>query len=536
MSIPKEPRQLMINLMYLVLTALLALNVSAEVMNAFFSLDKGIKNSNSIIETANGQIMSAIDAQVEAYQGRDDFKLYQAKAKRASTLTKEFNGYVQSLWDGLFEAAGGDDPKDPGKPKRKKDKDVTTRMFVLGDAATPADDGVGFELEKRILTLRDSLKSLVNAVVDPSKPDEVEAAKSVIESLSLEEPTIPENSEKKNWSDFTFRQMPVAAVFPILTKMKNDAETSESALMNYFFGKMGSQEIIFDKFEPVASATTGYVIKGDTYEADIFLSAYSSQSAGTSSVYVNGSRVKMDDGKGKYTAGTGGSGLGPKKYNVRIDVTNPLTGEVKKYTKEFTYEVGERSIAVSADKMNVFYLGVKNPISVSAAGIPTNELRVGVSGGGGATIKKINNVAYEIEAARATRPDEFCYVTVSGGGVNDKKPFRVKRIPDPIARLSGQNGGTMGTGEFKAQGGVGAPLDNFDFAATCRVQGFELVYVPKRGDARSVINKGPRYTSEAVSLVNKAKPGDTYYFFAVKARCPGDTAGRKINDMVFKIK
>jgi hypothetical protein len=117
-----------------------------------------------------------------------------------------------------------------------------------------------------------------------------------------------------------------------------------------------------------------------------------------------------------------------------------------------------------------------------------------------------------------------------------EKDFRVKRIPDPVARLSKKAGGTMGNGEFKAQGGVGAFLDNFDFDAKCSIQGYNLVYVAKRQDPVEAVNRGGRYTDKSKRLVMKAKPGDIYYFDNVKARCPGDKVGRPINSMVFKIK
>ena len=152
MSIPKEPRQLMINLMYLVLTALLALNVSAEVMNAFFSLDKGLRNSNTIVDVTNGQILSNINKQADAYKN-DKNERFRAAAITADSISSEFVIYVQSVWDSLFSAAGGPSDKDPGIPKRKKDKDVTTRMLVLGPDGDPnTDDAVGYQLEKAMLS------------------------------------------------------------------------------------------------------------------------------------------------------------------------------------------------------------------------------------------------------------------------------------------------------------------------------------------------------------------------------------------------
>jgi gliding motility-associated protein GldM len=338
------------------------------------------------------------------------------------------------------------------------------------------------------------------------------------------------HGKKTSWADFKFRQMPVAAVFPMLSKMQSDAKASEAAILNHIFGKMTGEKIVFDGFEPVISASKGYVIRGEKYEANVFLSAYSTSAGDNTKIYVNGSPLPVENGKGSYTASA--SSIGTKKFNVKIEVINPINGEIKEYAKEFEYEVGERSVTVSADKMNVFYIGVDNPISVSAAGVSTNDLRVSINGGGG-TINKTGSANFNVTVST---PTDDCRVNVSGGGMSDSKVFRVKRIPDPVARLGNKADGSMGNGEFKAQQGLIAWLDNFDFDAKCDIQGYRLVRVPKRQDPIEVINSGGSYKSEAKRIIDMAKPGDTFYFFEVKARCPGDKAGRPINSLVFNIK
>lgn len=516
MSIPKEPRQLMINLMYLVLTALLALNISAEVMNAFFTINKGITNSNNIVETTNQAILQNINKNADAYKSEANEKFRQAAADVKKT-SDEFVTYVEEIKKDLFEKAGGPSDKDPEKPKREKDKDVTTRLLV----GLEKQKGKGYELMDKINQTHNQLLQYVNN--DP--------AVAATLPLKIDEEAV-KKSDKKDWVEYNFLQMPVAAVFPILTKIQNDAKASATTTLNYILNKVAGEDIKFDKFQPVISATKGYVIRGDKYEAEVFLSAYSSTAGDKTKIYVNGNSLPIEEGVAKYTASAGS--LGTQKYKVRIDVTNPLTNKTDSYEKEFEYEVGERSVTVSADKMNVFYIGVDNPVSVSAAGISTNDLRVGISGGGGSMKRAGGTGNYIVNVSQVTQE---CRISVSDGkALNASKIFRVKRIPDPVARLSKSQGGEMGTGEFKAQGGVGAFLDNFDFDATCQIQGYTLVYVPKRQDPVEVVNAGPRYNDRARELVNRAKPGDIYYFESVKARCPGDAAGRPINSMVFKIK
>ncbi len=537
MSIPKEPRQLMINLMYLVLTALLALNVSAEVMNAFFTLDKSIDTSSDIVETTNTKVLASMQ---ETVAEKPNYKPLHDAAKQAQTIVGDFNKYIDGIRDDLVEEAGGlfpDDFKDPkkaGKPKRFKDKEIPTAYFVDGVKGTAGklkSEPVGPELKKQIDDTRTALVDLVRNVQAMNiegtniKESDVE---NLLQNLSLKtDDQTWRDYKKPSWEDFVFGHMPVAACYPVLRKFQNDATNSEATIINFFSSQIGATTIEFDKFEPVASAEKGYVIKGEEYTAEVFLSAFSSQAAEGISMKVNGSPLKIEEGKGQYSVRT--SSIGEKEYKVDINVENPFTGKVDTYSKTFKYEVGERSVTVSAEKMNVFYIGVDNPVAVSAAGISSNDLSVSMTGG---NIKRVGKGNYVVTV---DKPGE-ARVNVSGGGLRDSKIFRVKRIPDPVARLSKSSGGQMGNGEFKAQGGVGAFLDNFDFDANCVIQGFNLVYVAKRQDPVESVNKGARYNDKSKRLVSRAKPGDIYYFDNVKARCPGDGAGRPINSMVFKIK
>ncbi len=182
------------------------------------------------------------------------------------------------------------------------------------------------------------------------------------------------------------------------------------------------------------------------------------------------------------------------------------------------------------EKMQVLYVGVDNPISVQVAGLSPADIEV--KGLEGVSVKEVSVGRY---VATVAKPGEV-QISVAGPGIGRIYIFRVKRIPDPVARLSNKTGGLMGNGEFKAQGGVAAFLDNFDFDATCAIVGFELTYIAKRSEPITVTNSGPRYTNKSRELVNRAKPGDTYIFTYIKAKCPGDEVVRNINSMAFMIR
>ena len=537
MSIPKEPRQLMINLMYLVLTAMLALNVSAEIMNAFWDLNNSLVKSNSL--TAQG-----VKQTKEGIQGILDKKPnIKGPLNEGIDQVREevstFVEYIEDIKSYLIDESGdkdgsvGEGDFDHGLPKGKKNKDITTRYLVEVDKK-------GDEIKERVTALKAKIvdiykNTMANKEIQKEAkltPAEIEdKIKNIVDNITvgIDESWEEKASKDKNtWAAYKFKQMPVVAALPVLTKLQTDARNSEATVVNKFAELVGGREIKLNKFFPVMNAKKGYIIKGEKFEAEVSIGAFSSEFSKTSSITVNGQRVSLNaQGIGKFSE-TAGS-YGKKKLKLTCNVTNPLTNEKFSESSEFEYEVGERSATVSADKMNVFYIGVDNPISVAVAGAPSSQVKV--NGSGPISVSGSNGKF----VVKATRPGE-AKITVSAPGINKSVDFRVKRIPDPVARLSKSNGGAMGNGEFKAQAGVGAFLDNFDFDAKCNIQGFNLTRVAKRADPVEAINGGARYSDKAKRLVMQAKPGDIFYFDNVKARCPGDSAGRKINSMVFKIK
>jgi gliding motility-associated protein GldM len=496
--------------MYLVLTAMLALNVSAEIINAFFALNKGIKASSEIVDKSNVSIKGAIDKQADAYKNAANDE-YRALSAKAQSISKEFDSYINGMLNDLVTAAGGTNPNyTDGRPMRYKDKDVTTNMFI--------NQKKGEELMQKIENTR---KSFLELIKDQKERAEVE------KQIALKVDEISKDSKAANWPEYKFKQMPVAAVMPILTKFSADAKTSETAILNYFMDKVGGKDIKFDNFRVAIAPRKAYLIRGDKFEADIYLAAFSSNPGTGVSISANGSGLGLKEGVAHYE--TVPSGLGKQTVNATATIKNPLTGEVKSYSGTFEYEVGEKSATISAEKMNVIYMGVENPIAISAAGISSNSLRLS---GNGIDVRKVNDNNY---IATATRPNNDASITLTGeNGFTFTKKFRVKPFPDPIAELAiGGNykkGGAVPSGIMQNMPGLIPTLYNFDFDAKCSIQSYVLVHIPRRDDARQAVVSGP-INSEAQRLLGQAKPGDTYNFMQVKGRCPGDGAARDLNSL-----
>jgi gliding motility-associated protein GldM len=532
MSIPKEPRQLMINLMYLVLMALLALNVSAEIINAFFQIDKGIKSSNAIMDQSNGITSTFIEKNAE-----QDLSKYQPlvdAAKEVRAISAEFTTYFDERREELVEETHkgyypDDDVKHAGQPKGYKDKDVTTRVLVYGYQKDGKKvEPKGPEIENKVKDTKAKILSIINELKGIKGTNITdETIKELEQSISLEIDTDWEKSDKKSWAEFTFKKMPLAAVFPIFRKFQNDMKSTEAAVLNFLSGQIGASTFKVDNFIPISSAEKSYVLVGQPFKAEITIGASSKSVYDNMSINVNGQSLPAVNGVASYTATS--SSPGTKDYKVSISLTNPTTGERESYEKNFQYEVGLGSAAVAADKMNVFYIGVDNPISISAGGTSTNSLNVSCTGCklSGRGLNRIVTVDRQGEAT----------VTVSGDNLKPTPfKFRTKRIPDPVPMLGNNAGGEMGTGEFKAQGGLLAVLKDFDFDARCTVQGFNFVYTPKREDPVVVTNGGAKYVEQAQRLVQRAKSGDSYAFENIKAKCPGDEAGRPLGSISFRIR
>jgi len=403
----------------------------------------------------------------------------------------------------------------------KRDYSAVTRIMV--------EEGKGTELQNKIAEYKEKFLSLID---DKDKDGFAPNIPLQIDNEAWKHDLM----KRKDWADFTFNHMPLTATLPIFSKFQNDAKASEAAVLNYLLSKVGAtDDLVFDKYAVVSSPNKTYIIKGEKFETELMLSTYTSSAVNTGiSIAVNGRNIPLKDGVAKYVAPA--TTLGKKTYNVVATLKNPTTGEVNKYSKKFEYEVGERSVAISATKMNVFYIGVPNPVEVSASGISSNKMTVSMTGGGG-TIKKNADGTYTVRVTKPTKKGEFAYVTVSAPGIEtSKKAFRVKRIPTPTVKLGRKLGGGISNGEFKVNRGLIPVLEGFDFDAKCNVVGFRMVWAPKRNDPRVATNRGGRFGAETMALVNKAKPGDRYFFEDVKCKCPGDKYAREVNTLSFLIK
>ncbi len=518
MAIPKENRQQMINMMYLVLTAMLALNVSAEILNAFKTVNKSLENSKTTADTNLKTTYNAFAAKKAKEPTNVAVTANEEKTKQAQSITDALLASIDKLKKEVISRAGGADQEDPnGIMLRKDDMEVSTGYLVEG---TSGKNGEGYKLKQEV---DETLKKLY-ALVEPTDLQTVQ------ERVSLN--TTP-NDKNGDWVREEFYQMPAIASYAMLTKLENDIKNTQGTMASYFFSKIGaSQEltqdqIVFDKFSAQITAPSTYILKGETFEANVSLAATSSKSAGTVSVNVNGQNIPVDQATGiaKYKAAPG---VGEYSLKGTVSVKNDRTGKVTSYPiPEMKYTVAAPFATVSPTKMNVFYIGVDNPVEISAAGASANDLKVSMSAG------SISGSGGKY-SVRVTQQGTTNVNVTAKGKAFPPFPFRVKMIPNPIAKVSGMPGGRINAAVWKAQKGVLADLENFDFDAKFEVLSFNMFYQPKLQDPGIASATGPYFSAAMQAFISKAKPGDLFYIEEIKVKGP-DGMSRKIPGIAFKI-
>ena len=492
----ETPRQKMIGILYLVLLGLVALNVSDTILNAFKNLTDSLTTSTQNVQSGITNTFASFEATKLKEEPERARPIYD-KAKKASQYTNELNAHIEELKK-LFIKEGDGYNENTGDINKRDNLDISPRLMI--------NQKRGAVLKNKINETRTKLLALL---------DEKDRG-SVNFSLQAVDPK-SSAGVRKTWEEVNFGDgIPLTAAITALAKMQADTKNAESEMVKKILGKMDMAVVNLDQFAAVAVAPTSYVIAGQPYTAEVFLTAYDSKS--NPSISVGGSNLQVKDGKGVYSVNTGSEGVFSWVGTVRIKQTD---GSVKEYrTAEQKYQVSRPSAVVSPDKMNVFYIGVPNPVSVSAPGIPKENLRVSMTGGSISGSNGKYTVSVSSGSAAKVNVSAEINRKVQNIGSSD---FRVKRIPDPKAKFAGKTGGNMSSVIIKSQNAIFAILDNFDFDAKFRVTRFNLVIARPRADAVILQTNGNTLSSQMQAAMNAVTPGTRVIFDNIVAIGPDGT-------------
>jgi len=492
MALPKEPRQKMINLMYLVLTALLALNVSSEILNAFRTVNDSLNNATNTIEDKNKNLFKSLADLQKDPKTAERAAIWAPKAAHAKQISDEMNTYIVSLQNRL---------------KQEADLDPATGEFDEGslEAATRLMDEKG-EGEKLRQKLTDFKKALLG--IDPA------IAKEFGNSLPIDL-SMPKVQDKTNntWSAAYFRMTPTIAAVTILSKFQNDVKNSESQVVEYCHKQIGQVQVIYDQFSAFAGQSSQYLMPGQELQITAGVGAFSAAAKPT--VVIDGTTVPLNaDGAAIYKTTVSSPGSYTKK--VHITFTKP-DGTQGSKDVDVNYTVGSPTGAsVSADNVKVLYIGLDNPISVSGGNVGDERVNFSMSNG---TFTKDHPGHYIVRPGRPGTAD----ITLTIDGKPQVFPFRVKTVPDPIAMVGASKGGPTRVNDFKAQQGVRAELENFVFEGVkFNVTGYTIVCqgsgFPEGLQFRQV--SGASF-NPVRDLIEKCRPGSAVTIDEIKVSGPG---------------
>lgn len=475
MALPKEPRQKMINIMYLVLTALLALNVSSEILNAFKTVNNSLVKTTAAVNLSTDQIYQSLVSKKSDPATAVKAGIWEPKAQQAMGYAKSANDFIEGIKNEILTAAGGN-PNDPTQKFKEDNLDIATRILIK--------EGKGKQLLKILSDFRNNVIG-----IDDSLKAEIASKLQV----DIDKPKTKDGSNK-NWEETYFHMVPTVAALTILSKFQNDIKTSENKVVSLFHEQVGKVELRFDSFEAIVGQNSKYLMPGQEIEITAGLGAFSKTKLPT--VSVGGSNVTLDD-KGMAVYKTAAGGVGSHTINVRVSFTdqdgNPQTREIP-----VEYTVGSANASIALDKMNVLYIGVDNPVTIAASGGGDDKVQATISNG---SLTRVGPGKY---IARVNQVNDNTTITVSvDGKVAGASQFRVRTIPEAQAYVGGQpSGANIAAGAFRAQGGVGAGIKNFPFELEYNVVSFTFT-CDTDDDIVSIPNQGAAFSGAVRNAINQ---------------------------------
>ncbi len=555
MSAEGTPRQKMIGMMYLVLTALLAMNVSKDILNSFVIVNESLHKTTINFGKKNDKIYTSFEDEL-----KKDPKKVQAfydRAKKAKTMTKDLYDYIEKLKKELVMKVDKKDALAADSIIEKliwvdsKDNyDIPSNIMIGSDAANPKDGEFSAkDLKMRIEKIRAEFIKLFagNSSINGRPLFLANVKKEIDNKLgSLKCEGGIENGEAVGWELMNFEHVPLVAVITILSKIQADVKNAESDVVSQLFQSVSGAEVKFDRLTAKVIAPSSYILAGDEYKADVLLVAFNSTS--NPKIYIGdidttikdefknrlkgpGEELKdISSGAGHYVKPTSAEGL--QTWSGVIEVDAPEGKKYYPFTGE--YMVAKPAVAISPTKMNVFYIGVDNPVEISAAGVAPENLAPSMSGGSlsGSRGKYI----VKVQAGQTECSISVSAKSTTGGPNRPQGPpmkFRIKRIPDPVAYVGGKKDGVIRKNELVAAGAVIPRMEGFDFDLKPVVVGFKVSTLVA-GDIKEEVTTGNTFNASQLKMMQQCKNNGRVYIEEIKVRMPDGTT-RTVNACNFKV-
>ncbi|GAA3780946.1 gliding motility protein GldM [Corallibacter vietnamensis] len=493
-------RQKMINLMYLIFIAMLALNMSKEVLSAFGLMNEKLTESNEAATQRNSDFMQGLAEKVSEQPAK--YQPLKAQADQIDALATEFNSYLEDLKGKMTSTV--DDPQD----YEIMDKgDYLDNNFFKGDKLEPA----GEEFLAQIAKFRDGVSAIL-----ASNPDLASMADDVKKKFNTD-PVTNRDGITVDWLDYHYKGFPLVASLTKMTQLQADVKTTESEVLSSMLAGKLKVEASLTNFDAIVVPDKTAFFSGENFTGRIILGK-NDKTLKADKVIINGQELSAESMQAGQTL---------------LDFPAGAVGE-REIEGEFQFKEGDsiisipvkstyavvpkpNSATISADKMNVVYRGVSNPMTISFAGVSDNNVSASAPGlskgsGTGKYIMKPGTGREVVINVSGTLPD--------GTKVSDRATFRIKDIPKPTGTISRQSGIVKLPRNSVEIATVGALLEDFDFELPIQVTQFKFK-VP--GQPTVTVN-GTKLNSQAKNALRKARRGDQVAIFDIKAQIRGNSS------------
>jgi gliding motility-associated protein GldM len=549
MSIPKEPRQLMINLMYLVLTALLALNVSSEILNAFKIIRASIVKSNENITTRNGGMLekfanAAVDKEIEDPKKRARFAAAQTIAQGLASYSDSVEKVIIGYKDAIIK---GSDGYKAGTTELKapENLDAATRLMI--EQPNPK----GKEFFDMLQKFKRDLSSMVPVVVDGELKQNFEFRGDLDSTLPI---TFKPGETASKWSFENFNMTPTIGALTLCDKYINDVRNAQTAINDELWWAASQEKRVkktdntsniiipdpvdgakvFDKYKLMVSSPNSYLLPGEKYTAEAMIGTYNP--VNNASITVNGRVYPMVEGKVKFEAIAGAAGENSLTIGGSYFDPNYKTQRSLDQIKTSFY-VGQPAASIELDKMNVFYNDLANPITIAASGVPLSSISLNPVG---VALTNVSPGHYTVAPTLGKEGTATIGMSArrADGSIQDfgTKTYRVKNVPNPVIKFAEKTTGGVRADIARIQFGPIPVLENFVYDYRFIMKEFTLTHVPKKGTATETLVRGEGFAAnaEALDVMKRVKAGDLIIFEGIKVQGQGSTKIRTLPNTSFK--
>jgi gliding motility-associated protein GldM len=521
MSQPRlTPRQRMINMMYLVLTALLALNVSRETLDVIARVNKSLNQSVESFAAKNNMTYAAFD---NAYQlNKVKVGPFKIKADSVKVQTqKMIDKITEYKWAIVREADG---PKGKLDSIKNQDQLNIPAQIMLVNQIT-----VNGQRMSRATDLRNSMGEYCKFLLTEVGQSDSTMISAIRKSLTVSDPPHSSKDNGNTWEQDNFEYLPLIGVITLMTKMQSDVRNAESDVLNYLYKNIDAQSFKFNQLQAVViPQTSRTVVLGSPYTAHVILAAFDSTI--NPKITVGGQSLPYTQGHGVYTANNGKTGTFP--WSGTINYTAP-DGSIRGYSFKDEYEVIPPVLIASPTSMNAFYKGVDNPLEISAGGASAKDITVTMTN---ADITKTADYQYIVRPKKAEGTAVLTVTATINGKTQTYAPktYRLFKVPDPTAKIGGKNGGRIEKNVLQAQTGVVAELENFLFDMKFEVKGFNIRVSSSGNFVNDEPSTNAQFTPAQKKLISSRKKDDLVIIKDIIA-LGSDGIPRPLNSITFTV-